>query len=103
MGGFWILKDGEVTQVLDLLEWGKVFRPETRHIARTEIDDVLISTVFLGIDHQWGRGPPLLFETMVFGGELSGEQVRYSTLREAKAGHEKMVKRIEDAGKGVED
>lgn len=26
----------------------------------------VVSTVFLGIDHSFGFGPPLLFETMVF-------------------------------------
>ena len=38
------------------------------------------STVFLGLDHQLTEdGPPLLFETMVFGGPLSGETDRCST------------------------
>lgn len=26
----------------------------------------MISTVFLAMDHAWGRGAPLLFETMLF-------------------------------------
>jgi hypothetical protein len=35
----------------------------------TKIDDVVISTVFLGLDYRMSRrGPPLLFETKVFGG-----------------------------------
>lgn len=32
----------------------------------TELDDVVISTVFLAICHQFKDGPPLVFETMVF-------------------------------------
>lgn len=49
---------------------------------------ILVSTVFLGLDHRYGDGPPLLFESMIFGGPLSGEQRRYSTKAEALAGHE---------------
>lgn len=61
-------------------------------------DDTLngwrVSTVFLGLDHQWGDGPPLLFETMIFRdgdvpdvAELNEWQDRYSTWAEAEAGH----------------
>jgi len=40
-------------------------------VAVTKIDDVVISTVFLGLDYRRSRrGPPLLFETKVFGGSL---------------------------------
>lgn len=53
-----------------------------------------LSTVFLGIDHNFGDGPPILFETMVFGGKWEGEMDRYSTYDEALMGHERMKKRI---------
>jgi hypothetical protein len=37
----------------------------------TEIGDVVISTVYFGLDYRRSRrGPPLLFETKVFGGSL---------------------------------
>lgn len=52
---------------------------------------------FLGIDHNWGVGPPLLFETMVFGGWLDGEQERCSTWDEAEAQHKTMVLRVKDS------
>jgi len=79
----------------DVIEWGKFFQDsDRRRVARTEIGDVLVSTVFLGIDHRWGDGPPLIFETMVFGGELDQEMDRYSTWEEAIKGHETMVKRV---------
>jgi hypothetical protein len=45
--------------------------------------------MFLCIDHRHGDdGPPLLFETMVFGAD-GGEGFcqRYATWREAEAGH----------------
>ena len=53
--------------------------------------------MFLGLDHSFGGGAPLLFETMVFGGPLDGEQERYSTWNEAEAGHKLMVERVQAA------
>lgn len=51
--------------------------------------------MFLGLDHRhFGKGPPLLYETMVFGGEADGECARYSTRTEALAGHGRMVKSL---------
>ena len=47
-----------------------------------------ISTVFLGIDHNFGaEGPPLLFETMIFGGERDEYQVRTATWADAELAH----------------
>ena len=60
---------------------------EERRVAISEEGDVRVSTVFLGLDHQFGSGPPLLFETMIFGGEHNEYQERYSTWEEAEAGH----------------
>ncbi len=64
---------------------------KTRRVAFTKIGAVEVSTVFLSINHQYGKGPPILFETHVFGGALDGETNRYSTWEEAVAGHKKMV------------
>jgi hypothetical protein len=48
--------------------------------------------VFLGIDHNFfGDGPPILFETMVFGGPMDQDQRRYSTWDEAEFGHAAIV------------
>lgn len=59
-------------------------------VARTELDDGrYVSTVFLGLDHQWGEGPPLLFETMVF--PECEDYERYATWDEAVAGHDQVV------------
>lgn len=54
-----------------------------------------VSTVWLGLDHQFGDGPPLIFETMVFPAESSMDLdcERYSTEEEAKAGHSAMVEK----------
>lgn len=47
-----------------------------------------ISTVFLGINHAFGSGPPKLFETLVMGGRLDQEIWRYATWDDAWAGHQ---------------
>lgn len=57
-------------------------------VASTERGDVAVSTIWLGVNHQYGDGPPLIFETMVFGGEHNGYQIRYPNVDEARRGHE---------------
>lgn len=58
-----------------------------------------VSTVWLGLDHNHGwpseGDKPLIFETMVFLHEGYAEQdmQRYSTEKEAVAGHKAMVKK----------
>jgi len=54
-----------------------------------------ISTAFLGSDHNHREdGPPLLFETMIFGGAEDGAQVRCSTYEQALAQHKIIVERL---------
>ena len=70
--------------------------PEYKRVAETTLEDgTWINTVWLGLDHAWGGdGDPLIFETMVFSSHESLDdldQVRYSTLIEAQAGHLAMV------------
>lgn len=89
----------------DILKWAKWFENAKRHIAR---DDpfpgmVHVSTVFLGTDHAFGQGPPLFFETMVFGGPLHEEMDRYETWDAAELGHALMLARVLNAGPGEKD
>lgn len=62
-------------------------------VAEDALGGVRVSTVFIGLDHRFGPepGPPLVFETMVFGGVLDQEWERYSTWDEAAAGHAALV------------
>ena len=60
-------------------------------------NNVTVSTVFLGLNHNWGDGEPLLYETMVFGGKLHDETERYTTVEQAREGHERMVQRVKDS------
>lgn len=76
-------------------KWCLVFDDPRRLVARSEIGAVAVSTVFLGLDHRFaGDGPPLLYETMIFGGAHDQDQRRYSTREEALAGHAEMVERL---------
>jgi hypothetical protein len=62
-----------------------------RRVAQTTIGDVVVSTVFLGLDHSYTDGPPILWETMIFGGPHNEEQWRYCSRAAAAAHHEAIV------------
>ncbi len=69
--------------------------PFDSKIANTKVGKANVSTVFLALDHAWlFGGPPLLFETMVFGGPLDQEQTRHTTRAKALTGHAAMVERV---------
>ena len=75
---------------MTLQEWAKAFK-DPRRIGKTNVGDAEVSTVWLGSDHQFGDGPPLIFETMIFGGSHDQFCDRYSTKEEALAGHKRIV------------
>lgn len=82
--------DGKIPkEVDDTIAWAKGFEIENRRVAETfPAEGIRVSTVFLGIDHNFhGQGAPILFETMIFGGPHNDYQERYSTWEEAEAGH----------------
>lgn len=81
----------------DVMEWVEWFKKTDRRVANTIINESRISTVFLGIDHNFGDGEPLLFETMVFGGELDDSQWRCSTYLEAQEQHKTVCKKVEES------
>ena len=77
-------------------EWSGRLKSERRVAETTLPDGKWVSTIWLGLNHQYGDGPPLIFETMVFasGNDMSEhDMARYSTEEEAIAGHEAMVKK----------
>ncbi len=81
----------------DILVWAQWLETADRTVDRTKIGtDEVVSTVFLGLDHSFGSEVPILFETMVFGGDLDGEEERYSTWDEAEIGHNKMVNMVKE-------
>jgi hypothetical protein len=83
-----------------LMEWAKWFATGDRVVQQTHFDpDILVSTVCLGMDHRFGdAGPPLLFETMVFGISMEDSDMvwRYSSYDDAETGHKATVRRVKD-------
>ena len=69
--------------------WLLQYQPSLKIVQHDHLDDEqLVSTVWLGHDHGFGQGPPVIFETMVFGVDgWEGYQDRYCTEAEALAGH----------------
>lgn len=88
--------DGNPILESDPKKWIKWFREESNwRVAFTEINGVKISTIFLGIDHNLsGNGPPLLWETCIFGGKFNNEVKRYSSLKYAIDGHSILAGKI---------
>lgn len=56
-----------------------------------------VSTVWVGINHQFGDGPPLIFETLAHWPGEGEYMARYATEDEAKAGHEAILALAKDA------
>lgn len=90
--------------VRDMIEWARWFETAGRIVIKTDVGPLHVSTVFLGLDHNWSPdpdAPPLLFETMIFGADadmtppttlrelLLGRdyQRRFATWDEAQKGH----------------
>lgn len=115
--GYYILDDEHRPVTVDLMTWARWHETERRtkgRVGSTETDLYWVSTMFLGLDHNYGEGPPILFETMVFERQRKvvefpfskrltsirksldedGFFRRYSTWDDAEAGHNAMVRRI---------
>jgi len=85
----------------DTLEYAEWVKTYDRCVEKTVTPSgYCVSTVFLGMDHQmsWGdaAGPPVLWETMVFGpgGTGDDDMNRYISWKEAVRGHWRMVKKF---------
>lgn len=90
--------NGTPQLVRNAMQWAAWMQSANRSVARTQIsEEVFVSTVFLGLDHNhFGSGPPILWETMVFGGPMHEEMNRCSGSREqAEAMHNDMVERVQ--------
>lgn len=64
----------------NLIKWATWFETADRKVGETVFKDSTISTIFLGMDHDFGfsNDGPVLWETLVFGGPLDGEMDRCS-------------------------
>lgn len=108
-------KEGNARQAT-LMEWAKWMEKKERVVKQEWIDDIFVSTVFLGIDHNFEEGPPILWETMAFkkcepetvmGLTVTKKEIacdRCSGNREqAEAMHQRMVLRVEEGEIPCED
>jgi hypothetical protein len=96
MNGKYILDGKIAVECHDLKAWAKWYETGNRRVADETINGMRVSTVFLSLDHSFGEGPPMLFETMVFGGPLDQEQDRCATWDQAEAMHKAMVYRVKE-------
>ncbi len=101
MSDKYILINKKPVKEKDLLTWARRFEKANRQVAYdvfpSNNENIRVSTVFLGIDHNFsGTGKPILFETMIFGGKHDGYQERYSTWKEAVKGHTKALEKLKD-------
>ena len=95
MNDKYILDDnGNPVRCDDLIQWAAWYEKADRRVAKTKVGDVEVSTVFLALNHCWGGGEPLLFETMIFGGEHDEFCDRYTTREAAIVGHENVVNMV---------
>lgn len=91
---------GKYAEKCSLMEFAYDHMYGHKQIVRDRIGRILVSTIFLHIDHSCGFGKSLLFETMVFthGVEaldsMSDICVQYSTYAEAKKGHGEILHRV---------
>ena len=92
----YILNGHKAVECDDLMKWGKWFQTADRFVAKTIVGDIEISTAFLGIDHSSVDGLPILFETMIFGGDFDQDEWRYSTWEEAEKGHQQAVAQVRE-------
>jgi hypothetical protein len=105
----YILDDEHRPVPVPMEEWARWYCTANRIVAQDGTRFHWVSTIFLGLDHNhFGKGPPILFETMVFereaeirefGGKLfpardSLDMWRYASWDEAEAGHRATVKRL---------
>lgn len=111
-GHYTLDERGEPVPEPDLFAWAEWLEADqktgARRLAQDTIGPYLVSTVFMGLDHGFGEGPPVLWETMIFGVEEEIEFLgkrrrcrkevgadRYTSKAEALAGHASAVKLAE--------
>lgn len=78
-------------------QWRAWMQSPARRVANTQIEDVQISTVFLGVEHSQDKaGQSMLFETAVSVQDSTRYLERYATWDEAVVGHERIVGHIRE-------
>lgn len=97
--------DHNVVPCADLDEWARFYNDYDRvvkqeYVAGPDRKAYHVSTVFLGLDHRYfDEGPPIVFETMIFGLDHKGEYIeRCATWAEALEMHERAKALVKAGG-----
>ena len=101
----WYRLDEDHNPVKCESEVDMMWHRHNKRVRQTTLSDGRwVSTVFLGLDHGWGGGRPILFETMVFGAKDGEERKdgewedeiceRYASWEAAIHGHAQIVERL---------
>jgi hypothetical protein len=97
----YVLNDaGEPVPEPSVATWAAWMQTGNRQVASDSVGAVRVSTVFLGVDHAFDGGPPVLWETMCFDG-TKDRQRRYTSKQEAIRGHVETVAEEFRAQQGV--
>lgn len=112
----WVLIGQTPVPAKNVFELATMFEADyQRRVKLTKVGPVTISTVFLGVNHQFGKGPPILFETMAwidmeheaygkrYDRTFENYQDRCSTWIEAEEMHRKAVEHFSQYGDAVVD
>lgn len=98
--GIYYDRDG---QAITLERYAELFGndgdDDYKRVAQDDVGELWVSTVWLGIDHAFGDGPPIIFETMIFRDGDFGRDLamwRYTTETAALAGHDRVVAALRD-------
>jgi hypothetical protein len=92
----YILDENRNPIAVDFMTWAVWFEnSKERVVAQTNVGNVTVSTVFIGLDHNFDPfGPPHLFETMIFRNGDGGDCWRCTTWQEAEAQHARAVEYV---------
>ena len=109
LGQYVLDERGDAVPETNLLKWGKWLETHDRRVAVTRFAWGMVSTVFLGLDHNFNpmddplTYKPVLWETMAFGGPLDQKQWRYDSREAALAGHREMVEQCKARAQSEDD
>ena len=78
----------------DINKWGKWLSEYERSVGCDKIKECGVSTIFLGVDCSPFAHTPVLWETMIFGGEFDRETERYTSHEDAVNGHKRWVDKV---------
>ena len=100
MARYFILRGSDIIEEPEYsvwAEWYETLYDKVRCVAHTELDHCTVTTDFLAMSMGLGEAtPPMIFETRVRGCWLDDAAERYTTLEEARKGHEQWVDRVRE-------